>query len=315
MDIQKLTEIYGLTNLPEGQFEYIETEINSKTVEALQNDYGVFDSERFEYVKAQADLIAADEEAKSVFSWLYLLLGKREKNERIKVTRIVNDKRFEMAAYFSILCYMPTAVEFLRSRGIADDMIRQSILTAFANGLKATDDGFFFDVMRLYSWSQLYIDGKLLRIGVLNFELRDRVKEDCGGRLSPDDAVINVHIPAKVKLTEQNCEFAYSECARIVKSSFPEFDYKAFVCFSWMMDKQLKDMLKPDSNIVKFQSRYTTFFRDKPTDGVFVFVYGYNAGVKPDLGELAEDTSLRRAIKSHLLAGGSIYADGGIFTL
>lgn len=313
MDIQKLTEIYGLINLPEGRFEYIETEINGETVEALQNDYGIFDSERLEYVKTQADLTEADEEAKSAFSWLYLLLGKREKNERIKVTRIVNDKRFEMAAYFSILCRMPSAVEFLRSRGISDDMIKQSILTAFASGLKKTEDGFFFDVMKLYSWSQLYIDAKLLRVGVLNFELRDRVKEDCGGRLSPDDAVINVHIPGNIKLTPENCEFAYNECARIVKSAFPEFDYKAFVCFSWMMDKQLKDMLKSDSNIVRFQSRYTTFFRDKPTDGVFVFVYGYPAGVTPELNDLAEDTSLRRAIKAHLLAGGKIYADGGIF--
>ena len=233
------------------------------------------------------------------------MLGKRKNNERIKVTKIIDDKGLEMAAYFSILCRMPDAVKYMRSRGITDEMIKDSILTSFSNGLKKTDDGFFFDTLKLYSWTQLYIDGKLLRIGVLNFELRDRVKEDCGGRLSPDDAVINVHIPPKVKLTEQNCEFAYNECARIVKSSFPEFDYKAFVCFSWMMDKQLKNMLKPDSNIVKFQSRYTTFFRDKPTDGGFVFVYGYPAGVKPDLGELAEDTSLRRAIKSHLLAGGS----------
>jgi hypothetical protein len=226
----------------------------------------------------------------------------------------VENPLFQMAAYFSVLYYIPHAAEFLKERGISDEIINDSIISAYAKGVQLTEScGLFFDVLRLYSWSQIYIEAKLLRIGVLNFELRDKVKEDCGGRLDPDDAVINVHIPSGVKLTPENCEYAYSECARIVKRVFPEFKYKAFVCFSWMMDKQLKDMLPPESNIIKFQSRYTTFFRDKPTDGVLMFVFGYPAGVKPDYKDLAEDTSLRRKIKEHLLSGGSMYADGGIF--
>ena len=311
MNLQEVIEIYGLTNLPECETEF--KKIPLDFIEDIQNKYNVFDSKRYAYLTDTAQKITKDSAAYSAFCLLSHLLSIRKEGERIKMTVTPADPLLQTAAFFSILYYLPRAAEFLKSRDIDGEIVMNSTLAPFINSIKETDNGWFFDVTRLYSWSQLYMDAKLLRVGVLNFELRDRVKEDCGGRLSPDDAVINVHIPAGVRLTPENCEYAYGECARIVKKTFPDFKYKAFVCFSWMMDKQLKNMLGPDSNILRFQSRFTTFFRDKPTDGVLTFVFGYPAGVKPDYSELAEDTSLRRAIKAHLLAGGSIYADGGIF--
>ncbi len=311
MNLQQVIEIYGLTNLPESEAEF--KKIPLDFIFDTQQKYNMFDSERFAYVTKTAEAVEGDSEAHDAFSWLVCLLAKREENVRLKVSKTPDNELLQMAAYFSVLYYLPRAAEYMMERGIKAEIVDASIIKAYANSLKKTEDGFFYDVLKLYSWSQLYMDAKLLRIGVLNFELRDKVKEDCDGRLSPDDAVINVHIPAGVKLTPENCEQAYSECARIVKCAFPEFKYKAFVCFSWMMDRQLKAMLTPESNIIKFQSRFHTFFRDKATDGVLVFVYGYPAGVKPDYSELAEDTTLRRKIKEHLLSGGSMYADGGIF--
>ena len=311
MNLQDVTEIYGLTNLPDKDTEFVKIPLDF--IDEIQQKYNMFDKERFLYVKKTAEAVANDPKASDAFSWLVLLLSKREENERIKVSKTPENELLQMAAYFSVLYYIPRAVGYMKKRGISAEMVEESVIKAYANSLKETENGFFFDVLKLYSWSQLYMDAKLLRVGILNFELRDKVKDDCGGRLSPDDPVINVHIPARIKLTPENCEYSYRECARIVKSAFPEFKYKAFVCFSWMMDKQLKNMLPPESNIVKFQSRYHTFFRNMATDGVLVFVFGYPAGVRPDYNELAEDTSLRRAVKAHLLAGGSIYADGGIF--
>ena len=314
MDLTKVIEIYGLQNLPGGEHCINEYEINADAIQKIQDACGIFDdNRRLEYVKSWADRIASDCEAKEAFCILATLISKRIGGERIKVKKKIDNKRFEMAAYLALLIFLPDAAERMKSFGIDDEMIKASILTPFAISLREDGDGYFFDVLKLFSWSQLYIDTKLLRIGVLNFELRDKVKDDCGGRLDPDDPVINVHIPRKTSLTPENCELAYKECARIVKRIFPDFKYKAFVCFSWMMDAQLKDMLKPESNIVKFQSRFELFSRNIPTDGIFNFIFGYPAGITPDYNELAEDTSLRRALKEHLLAGGQIYADGGIF--
>lgn len=313
MDIKRLTEIYGLTNLPEGEFEFTKTDIDAGFIDRLQSEYPLFDSARLAYAKKWAAAVGADPEASAAFSWLTLLLSKRVNCEHIKMTRTPTEEILQMAAYFSELYYMPRAMRYMHTRGVPDEVINNTVPDGFSGALKETDGGFFFDAMKLYSWIQLYIDSKLLRVGILNFELRDRVKEDCGGRLSPDDAVINVHIPAGIRLTPENCRSAYSECAKLVKTAFPEFKYKAFVCFSWMMDSQLKTMLSPESNIVKFQSHYETFSTNKPTDSVLMFVFGYPAGVKPHPSELAEDTSLQRAIKNHLLAGGQMYSDGGIF--
>jgi len=128
--------------------------------------------------------------------------------------------------------------------------------------------------------------------------------------LQQGDPVVNVHIPPNEDFSPEICEQSYIEANKIIKRCYPDFMYKAFLCYSWLMDPQLEYLLKTDSNIITFQRRYTRFPSVSSGNGVFSFVF---LKKYERLQELPENTSLERALKKHYLGGNYIYESGGFF--
>ena len=75
--------------------------------------------------------------------------------------------------------------------------------------------------------------------------------------LAPDltwgDRVINIHVPAKGSLDRKACIKSLRKMDEFFCEFHPDYDYKAVVCYSWLLDEQFKQLLKPQSNIVGFQ--------------------------------------------------------------
>lgn len=275
-------------------------------IESVQH---VFDAETYLRVCAAASDVRKSPAALRLAAVLNLALKCRSDCEHVKFSYDPSAPvSVGMAAFFAILDFLPSIEQRMAALGIPQAVIDATLSSGVGGSVSVRG----FDANKLFSWMQYYIDIKLMRVGILNFELRDKGYPDFSDMLEPNEPVIAVHIPSGIRLTPENCDAAYSECARIVRECFPEFKFRAFSCHSWMMDEQLKSMLPEQSNIIKFQSRFTTFKTGKATDSVFMFVFGCPGGVIPDISELPEDTSLRRAIKAHLIAGGRIYADGGL---
>jgi hypothetical protein len=130
--------------------------------------------------------------------------------------------------------------------------------------------------------------------------------------LGKEDPVVSVHIPARLKLDEDICEASYERARAVFRQCFPEFDYKAFRCQSWMMDPQLRTLLGRDTKITRFQKKYIPYPCKSAGEGVLGFVF-LKADKNYDLESLPEDTSLRRAIKKHYMEGKYIYEMGGVF--
>ena len=128
--------------------------------------------------------------------------------------------------------------------------------------------------------------------------------------LADGESVLSVHIPRGKGLTKDACDAAYKRAAEIVSTCYPNFHYKAFVCFSWLMSTQLPQYMKPDANIAVFQSRYMRFPIHSMGQAVFSFLYPKPV---PSLEALPENTGLERGVKALYLAGGCIYEAGGVF--
>lgn len=99
---------------------------------------------------------------------------------------------------------------------------------------------------------------------------------------------------------------------------FPDYDYKAFFCSSWLLDPKLETLLGNESNIVKFGKRFERYIATDKGTGVFYFAYGFpSSGMKPgvdfELRDLDESTTLLKNIKQHYLNGDSIHAVAGCF--
>lgn len=137
-------------------------------------------------------------------------------------------------------------------------------------------------------------------------------KETWRKRLSFGDPVVSLHIPAGGGLTDEAVTQSLEEGKAFLQQYFPDYSYKGFVCYSWLMDPQLENLVGADSNIAKFNRRFRKMTRKSQGDGVFSFIF-LQSGNDFDLSMLPETTTLERKLKEHYLSGKYIYELTGYF--
>lgn len=155
-----------------------------------------------------------------------------------------------------------------------------------------------------------FIGYRVTDAGVVSISPESFPKDQWKVVLKQGDKVISVHIPKNGALTKEACEASYQRARQVFKDCYPDFNYKAFHCHTWMFDPQLKEFLSPNSNILMFRKKYTLF--PGKTEGTDVFNFVFKLKFK-EYKDMPEDTSLQRAIKHHYLDGKYIYEFEGIF--
>ncbi|MFH1568475.1 MAG: acyltransferase domain-containing protein, partial [Gemmatimonadota bacterium] len=71
--------------------------------------------------------------------------------------------------------------------------------------------------------------------------------------LSPDDPVLEVHIPAGGGMTPAACRDSMQRALDFFPRYFPERPFVGFACASWILNPQLETIYRPDSNMVLWQ--------------------------------------------------------------
>lgn len=149
--------------------------------------------------------------------------------------------------------------------------------------------------------------------GLVENKKTELLKSEWKKVLEPGDWVVNLHIPSGADLSEEAIDKSLYEMREVLSKHYPEYDYKAFYCGSWLLDPQLANMLKPESNIIKFGKRFTKIaYKDPKGDAVLSFVFLQGDLNNVDLEALPENTSLERNLKKHYLDGKRIYEVHGI---
>ncbi len=165
---------------------------------------------------------------------------------------------------------------------------------------------FFKETEKSYIGTPVGPDGRCLRdpieLDKSEYFVRVPFGADC----------LSVHIPAKGALTREACEESYARAIWIFKKHYPDKDFKAFRCHSWMMAPELKNILNPGSNLLDFQAPYLKYpCRTKGEDVLnFVFKMKFKS-----FSDLPEDTSLQRALKKIYLSGNYLYEYSGIIPI
>src|SRR5262249_22697493 len=73
-------------------------------------------------------------------------------------------------------------------------------------------------------------------------------------------------------------------------------------CTSWLLDEQLSEYLPAGSNIMRFAQRFELVPGSLNYDeGILNFVFG--AGLKKELDDLPQRTTLERAVVEHIRSG------------
>lgn len=115
------------------------------------------------------------------------------------------------------------------------------------------------------------------------------------------DPTLSVHIPANGPLKHEACRDAYVQALEFFPKYFPEFAWKTFWCRSWLLDRQLQDLLPPESNIVRFLQDWRLLPAPEASDAQTIErAFGWT--VKDPFQEPIR-TSLQRTLIEHMRAG------------
>ena len=157
-------------------------------------------------------------------------------------------------------------------------------------------------------WFPRQLALKEFRLGALEYEMTEGAA--FGGKPSGGNKRrIFLHIPADADLSDGAVDASLAEARAFFCKYFPAFADAEHVCESWMLSPALGEILPETSRVRRFSERFSVVFReeDSPAFRDWIFPSAVTAPVE----ELPEETSLQRAVKRHLLAGGKIgWAEG-----
>ncbi|SDT82531.1 hypothetical protein SAMN05216371_7320 [Streptomyces sp. TLI_053] len=181
-------------------------------------------------------------------------------------------------------------------------------------------------------WLTLHFRGELFQLGRLQFQ-RTRLRGgDSPAARTPDASAVlaadaeaaraagvegwslQLHIPDHCgPLSPAACDRALERARAFFPRHFPGEPYRGCHIFSWLLDPQLADHLPAESNIIRFQRRFSPLERpDRPPvpedTNPLKFVFG---DIDRPLDSLPRDTVVQRVLVDHLRAGGHWYVRGG----
>lgn len=158
-----------------------------------------------------------------------------------------------------------------------------------------------------YDWFCRHLDMSLFRLGRLEFERIPSLWEiqTDGISVHKGDPVISVHIPQGEKLELDACLDSFRQAEQFWKEK------QVYLCHSWLLYPGLKEIMKPESNILQFQTLFHIVAVDFEGREAEERIFGE---LETDPRSYAEDTSLQRAARKYLLSGEKLGSGLGVWT-
>lgn len=143
-------------------------------------------------------------------------------------------------------------------------------------------------------------------------EVSKDAPRDPNALLQYDDAVINIHIPAAGPLKKDACMESLRRMKALKKSLGEEFH--GFVCYSWLLDGALLNLLPPHSNIREFASLGHLLPECGDETNEVIWRLWNQKAVENGLANVPKDTALRKNVAQYLEKGGK-FKEGAFFIL
>lgn len=151
-----------------------------------------------------------------------------------------------------------------------------------------------------YGWFSLHLNLTVFRLGRLQFQTTEAERDITGTvegkvyHIPMGTPVIQVHIPQGDPLIKEDCEESFRQAYTWFGQEIP------YLCHSWLLYPGLTELLKPDSNIIRFQELFSLLQTDTEGTEAEWRIFGK---VLPEPREYPENTGLQKAAKQYLLEG------------
>lgn len=127
--------------------------------------------------------------------------------------------------------------------------------------------------------------------------------------LGNGDKVLHVHINSNGKLLDEDVKKSFADAPGFFAKYFPEFNFKAFVCSSWLLDTGLKNIMKPESNILQFQKNFRIALGSENGFALYWNIFGIEDFLPLD--ELVPTNGFQQRTLDYLKAGNKLYSGKG----
>lgn len=159
-------------------------------------------------------------------------------------------------------------------------------------------------------WLSRHFAMNLFKLGRLQFCFNTAKKDYGSHGIGAGDPYLDIHIPASGPLRYEEC----AESLRMAKDFFgkfyPEYDYKGFMCHSWLLDPTLSRFLPENSNILRFQTLFH-IAETEEGDGILQFVLRWRC-TRETLCTVEPKSAFAEKVKAAALDGATFYVGQGI---
>lgn len=195
-------------------------------------------------------------------------------------------------AMLALVATVDEVRDFHRSRGVCDALSWRALSDlgqqTYVHRLTYGSFGLHTQGWLCVAWS-----GALYWLGRLQFNLH----------WESGEWMLSTHIPRSGPLTPESVDASFEEATRFFAKHFGDYPTTGFFCASWLLDPQLAAAVSPESNMARFQRRWSLFGEAMQADAdALFFTFARRGDV--DLETLPQRTSLQRAIVDRLRSGG-----------
>ncbi len=220
------------------------------------------------------------------------LVYENMRETQIELQTILGDDEDNIKILTCMLKASADVYEIYKAKGINDESYFDTMkcYTRFINETYIITGRLYFD---RYWWTARQAGCHLFRVGEIEYEMKH----------IDDKIVIGIHIPSDADFSPSAVDESLINAKCFFAEHYPYLANAEYICHSWLLDSQLKGMLRQNSNIISFQNRFE-IFKEGEVDTEFIeWLFSTKSN---DYKTFPENTSLQRNMKKHLLSGGAI---------
>ncbi len=129
--------------------------------------------------------------------------------------------------------------------------------------------------------------------------------------LSSNDTVLTIHIPSDGKLLDEDVKQSLDMAKEAINGVFKKYEIKGLVSHTWLLDTQLKEVLKESSNIISFQKNFHIVLTEENTVHSLCN-HVFNVKDDADFNKLVPTNSFQKSMLERVKNGKKIYLGYGI---
>lgn len=131
-------------------------------------------------------------------------------------------------------------------------------------------------------WLKHIYDLNIFKLGTLQYELATMNYEECSQeeslskikqRLPEGESILKIHIRRGVNLSKQHVDKSFNLSKEFFKKYYPEFNYVAYTCSSWMLYSKNSEFFSVNSNILNFSNRFELICETQRSDLPIKYIF------------------------------------------